>query len=288
MPQVTTRPPFLVQRAADGFHLRRPGGPEIVIEQHQDGVTLRGDGLAHAIRTENDTVQVQSLDNPASVVTFPKMAILDNAQRVGLGVAAAMIGLPVHQLTGISPEPVYLKLASRPGLGLPGLGSGGMGRFRVTDTVRKLDGTFVVQTGQSARRTVSLPRDDEEAERRAYTTQLSTKTGSPLDSELAFHKMTGNQFGETFATSVAEIWRRAGKPGDAGEAIKVAFDVFGRTYEQRPEDDGWYRPSEHAEPLMAALSATSDPHRTWSVLSEAIAQSRPTEEIVKALRLPTD
>jgi hypothetical protein len=274
---------FRVNRVAKGWHLRTPSGPDILVERQPDGVLLKGDGFAHSIRAQNDTVIIESLAGERPPVSFLKPAILEDSQRVALGVASTLIGIPVNLLTGDKPEPVYVNLAYRKGV--PRFGSSARGRHRVSKMERQLDGAFRIQIGQEFRRTIALT-DSQEGEVPLYTANLVSKSGWPLAREYAFFKMTGNQFAETFSTGIAEIWRHAGKPGDAGQAAKVANYIFDLAYAQRPEDDGWYRLREQADSLIAALQATTDSGHTWAILSEATAKQSAVEEVLKALGAP--
>lgn len=279
---LSTQSDFRARHVPNGIRLSNSEGKKIDIEVSDDRVILQGDGFSHSIRSQHGMVCVESLDGKEPKTCFPKLDILEDGRRVALGVASTLIGVPVNLLTGEKPEPVYGNLAFRPGMGMRSNGSRKGARFRVMEMERQLQGDFTVHVGRDRVGKVRMLRDSYHSNPATY---LASQSGRPLYTESAFFKMTGNQFGETVQSGIAEIWREAGKPGSAAQAAGVANYVFDLAYEYQ-ENYAMYQSTEHSQALLSSLNSAQKNQETWGLLTAAATNKSDAQELLKMIAAP--
>lgn len=280
---LSTQTDYRARQLPTGVRIQRPEGPKIDVGIKDDTVTLQGDGFAHSIQVTGDTVTVSSLDGKHQT-SFPKLAYLEGSQRVAVGVAASLLNVPVNLLTGEKSEPVYLNLANRMGMGIRSNGNREGGRYRVTEMERGPNGRFNIHTKNGS---ISKGEGQYNSTPTAY---LKSQSGMPLEMNGAFRRLTGTTYGEAFSSNITEYWQKAGKPGDAVQAVEVANYMFDLAFKAEPGYN-MYRPETAFEPVGETLHgkqpeylSTEQAARTWSVLSEAAANGSDAETLLKALK----
>lgn len=277
---------FRAQRLPSGVCLKSPEGRRIDVDIKDDGITLEGDGFAHSIRVEGDHIHISRLEGQGPDVTFPKLVYLEDSKRIALGVAASLTGLPVNLFIGEKPQPVYVNLASRLGMGRRRDGSREGGRYRVRKMERQANGQFDIHLKD--RRVRKGPNEYHSKP----TLYLKSGSGRPLELNGAFRQLTGTSFGEAFQSNVSEFWRRAGKPSDAAQAAGVSHYLFDLVYQQEPGYEV-YRPTKHHDALTQALVnrhpdfGYTSPDRdkeTWDLLSQGARNGYDAKKLLKTLR----
>ena len=175
---------FRAQRLPSGVCLKSPEGRRIDVDIKDDGITLEGDGFAHSIRVEGDHIHISRLEGQGPDVTFPKLVYLEDSKRIALGVAASLTGLPVNLFIGEKPQPVYVNLASRLGMGRRRDGSREGGRYRVRKMERQANGQFDIHLKD--RRVRKGPNEYHSKP----TLYLKSGSGRPLEQSRSIRSVT--------------------------------------------------------------------------------------------------
>jgi hypothetical protein len=247
----------------------------------EDGLTLKGDGFDHSITVAGERVTIHDLSGRSKPASFDRTPYLEGAQRTAAGVASILTGIPVNIFQGGKAEPVYMNLSNRLGMGYREDGSRMGGRYRVDKVERELDGTLQVHGKAGWSMTMSPHKGIHSPE----TTEFADRAGWSLSPTTAFHRLTGNVFGEQIQGGVAEIWREAGRPDSVGQAAKVADYVFDTLY--RPEENYTvFRPSKESEEVLQELKylQRSEPEQAWDILSQAAAKRYSSKTLLKKLK----
>lgn len=276
---INSNPNMRVQTRGNARILKQAGHQAIEVTQQKDGLVLRGDGFEHSIEVRANKVQISRLDGTHST-SFPGPAHQESYQqtnqRVALGVAAVMTGLPVLAFTGEKPEPVYVDLASRPGLGRRDDFSDKGGRFRVTSMEAELDGGFILHGTKSWDGKVMKLGPD--GVKKGPETNLNDKRWS-ISRGHAFSKLSGTNFTEQVQSSLVDVWRSAGKPGSVEDATKTSADFFQHLY--RPDHSAGYHAAHVESPRLLRTLNALPAEKCWKLIEDAVEKKWSTEEVAK-------
>lgn len=261
----------------------KTSGAQLTIRPTEKGLTLSGDNFHHTIEVVGDQVSIRRLDQDQPEATFGKLPYLEDSFRTAAGVAAILTGLPVHMISGEPEERVYVNLAHRAGMGVRSNGSWKGGRYRVTGMERSLNGSYTVHGTNAWNGYTLSARDSRWGDPpRPLTTDFTASDGRPLSLTSAFRRLSGTDFAEQIQSGVGEIWRRADRPGTAGEAAKTASYLFDTLYSY---DEGYniFHPHQDQEKVLDALS-TMPPQKAWSILHSAASKNSSAKVLAKKLK----